>query len=159
MRALSDGLNRLAELIVTALVAAVVATMTWGVFSRFVLHAPLAWSEELSRYLLVWLSFLGASVAFRRGLHMGMDALVNRFPDLARRVLRTCGLLIVFSVLVVICITGTQLALFVAPQRSPALRISMSGPYLAVPVASALMVVHTVADLLNLWRSKRTFLR
>jgi TRAP-type C4-dicarboxylate transport system permease small subunit len=152
MRALSDLLNGVAEALVMALVAAITATMSWGVFSRFVLHTPLAWSEELSRYLFVWLSFLGASVAFRRGLHLGMEALVNRLPKELRRALRVCGLLAVLGVLGVVCVTGAQLALFVMPQRSPAMGISMGGPYLAVPVGSALMVVHAVADLVELWR-------
>lgn len=155
MRALSDHLNGLVEVLVIALVAAITATMTWGVFSRFVLHAPLAWPEELSRYLFVWLSFLGASVAFRRGLHLGMDALVNRLPQVYRKALRVFGLMVVLGVLGVVFVTGVQLALFVMPQRSPAMGISMSGPYMAVPVGSALMVIYTIADLVEVWRADR----
>ena len=50
------------------------------VFFRYVLNQSLFWSEELARYLLVWLSFLGASVAYRRKAHPGIDILQAKMP-------------------------------------------------------------------------------
>ena len=48
------------------------------VFFRYVLNHSLFWSEELARYILVWLTFLGASVAYRRGVHPRIDLFVSR---------------------------------------------------------------------------------
>ena len=60
-----------------SLVAAEIVVLFAGVVARFVLHAPLVWSDELASILFLWLAMLGAVVALRRGEHMRMTALVN----------------------------------------------------------------------------------
>ena len=58
------------------LVVAEIVILFAGVVARYVLHAPLIWSDELASILFLWLAMLGAVVAFRRGEHMRMTALV-----------------------------------------------------------------------------------
>ncbi len=155
MRALSDRLNRAAEAVTVVLVAVMAGTMTFGIVSRFLLHAPLAWSDELSRYLLVWVSFLGASVAFHRRMHLGVTTGVSRLPHRQQRLVAVVGAVAVAGLLLVVVVQGIRLALFNLPQRSPAMRISMTGPYLAIPVAALLMLVHAVADLSEILTGRR----
>ena len=55
------------------------------VFNRFVLGLPLSWSEEFQKFGHIWMVFIAIPVAYRRGAHIGMDALLNRLPALAQR--------------------------------------------------------------------------
>src|SRR5215469_18416104 len=64
------------EIPAAILVVAEVVVLFAGVVARYVLHAPLIWSDELASILFLWLAMLGAAVAFRRSEHMRMTALV-----------------------------------------------------------------------------------
>ena len=58
-----------------------------GIVARYVLHTPLVWSDELASILFLWLAMLGSVIAFRRGEHMRMAALVNRASPATRAML------------------------------------------------------------------------
>ena len=70
------ALGRLIEIPAALLVVAEVVILFIGVVARYGFHRPLIWSDELSSILFLWLAMLGAAVAFRRGEHMRMTALV-----------------------------------------------------------------------------------
>jgi len=55
-----------------------------GVFFRYALNSPLYWAEEAARLLLIWLSFVGAALAFQRNQHLAMDVVVRLLPDALR---------------------------------------------------------------------------
>src|SRR5580700_6665007 len=69
------------EIAAALLLLAETAILFVGVFSRYVMHSPLLWSDELASILFLWLAMLGAVVALRRGEHMRMTALVRRLPQ------------------------------------------------------------------------------
>ena len=77
---LDAALGRLTEIPAAVLVAVEILVLFAGVVSRYVLHAPLVWSDELASILFLWLAMLGSVIAFRRGEHMRMTALVNGAP-------------------------------------------------------------------------------
>lgn len=85
--------GRIIEGIASVLVVVEVAILLAGVVSRYVLNRPLIWTDELSSGLFLWLSMLGAVIALRRGEHMRMTAIVNRFSPSWRRRLATLGML------------------------------------------------------------------
>jgi TRAP-type C4-dicarboxylate transport system permease small subunit len=85
--AIKNALVRLLEWIVIIVVAALVLDVLWGVFSRFVLRWPSRWTEEVATILLIWVSLLGAAVAFGRNEHLGIDYLVKKFDPSARRLM------------------------------------------------------------------------
>lgn len=57
-------------------------------FTRYVLNDSVAWTEEIARYLLIWITFIGAAISFRRGSHIGVEALQHFLPEKAARSLR-----------------------------------------------------------------------
>ena len=85
-------LGHLIEIPVALLVLAEVVILFSGIFARYVLNTPLIWSDELASLLFLWLAMLGAAVAFRRGEHMRMTALVSKASP------RTRAFLEVFAV-------------------------------------------------------------
>ena len=117
------------------------------VIFRYVLNLPLFWTEELARYCLVWTSLLGSAVAVKRGRHIAVTILMERFPPALRRGLTVVALISVAAILTIILWGGIQLVAITRSQISPALRVSMSLPYLAVPVGAGLMLLHTMVGI------------
>ena len=80
-------LGRLVEALAAVLVLAEIVVLLTGVIARFVLHAPLVWTDEFASILFLWLAMLGAVVALRRGEHMRMTALVGMLQPGTRAVI------------------------------------------------------------------------
>jgi TRAP-type C4-dicarboxylate transport system permease small subunit len=101
----------------------------------------------MARYLFVWVALLGAALALKRGAHFSIDALVKRLPAGWRRIvpLMIHISLGVFTLLV--SVKGFQLALRVSEQLSPGMEVSMTYPYLSVPVSFAIMSKYILLEI------------
>jgi TRAP-type C4-dicarboxylate transport system permease small subunit len=144
----SDFLNRICEVALTILLAAMAVVVFLQVLFRYVLHLPLFWTEEFARYCLVWASLLGAAVALKRGEHIAVTFLLDTFPKKATRVLTMVAQVSVIFILTVMVWGGVKLVLVTSAQISPALRIPMAVPYLALPVGAVIMLFHVVSALM-----------
>ncbi len=134
-----------------AVLITLVAVMTVVVFLqvvyRYVLTQPLHWSEELARYLFVWLSILGATLGLQKRGHFGLDFFYRMFPDKRRRFLQFLIYLLMGGVILVILVQGIKLVQITVLQESPAMGISMGWAYACLPVAAALMAIHLASNL------------
>lgn len=144
------------EYLTAAVLAALAFLICLQIFYRYVLEAPLTWSEEILRFLFVWLSFLGATILFRRGGHFRLDFLVHKTakPEMARKILIVVDLI----VLVFICLLtyqGTTLLKMAFFNRYVAVDMSMGWSYLAIPICSGLMIPYVVSDLLKDIRGRK----
>ena len=149
MQRISDILNRITEVVLLVVLTAMALAVFLQVIFRYVLSFPLFWTEEFARYCLVWASLLGSAVAVKRGQHIAVTILVERLPSALGRTLKIMALIAVVVILAVIFWGGIQLVAITRAQISPALRVPMSIPYLAVPVGAALMLFHTIGFLLE----------
>ncbi|TVM19253.1 TRAP transporter small permease [Oceanidesulfovibrio indonesiensis] len=144
---ISDFVNTAAEWALGLLGFSMAAVIGLQVFFRYALNDSLFWSEELGRLILVWLTFLGASVAYKRGAHIGVDALVNALPSAGRRlasIAATCVGLFLFSIL---AWKGFEFLDFIKFQQTTSLGVSKRVPFLMVPVGGAIMLLHGIAFL------------
>ncbi len=145
------------NLVVTWLLAIILGTMSLVVFSqviyRYVLEAPLPWSEELARYLMVWLVLLGASLGLRSKALIGMEALVNVFPPRLKRFSIEAVLVFSLLFLTVVMIYGIKLTIMNHSQVSPAMAIPMSWPYAAIPVGALLMITNALVVAIERWKN------
>jgi tripartite ATP-independent transporter DctM subunit len=116
-----------------------------------VLNNTPPWSEELCRYLFIWVSFLGACVATRRAAHLGVDSLVSRLPAGAREVLRhaVTALIVAFAGLLVW--QGVALVPAMASQRSPSMGMSLQYVFAAIPIAGLIILGLQVRALARAW--------
>jgi TRAP-type C4-dicarboxylate transport system permease small subunit len=112
------------------------------VIFRYALLLPLFWTEEFARYCLVWSSLLGAGVALKRGEHIAVTFFLDKLPNIARSGVSLFARISVVALLGVIFWGGLYLVLLTRNQMSPAMRVSMSWPYMAVPVGSLIMLFH-----------------
>jgi len=147
LQRLSHIINRITEIILVVVLAAMAVVVFLQVIFRYVLNFPLFWTEEFARYCLVWASLLGSAVAVKRGQHIAVTIVLERVPAGFRRVMKMITLISVIVILAIILWGGIQLVAITRAQISPALRVSMSVPYLAVPVGAALMLLHTLGFL------------
>ena len=154
LQRISDIINRITEVILIVVLSAMAVVVFLQVIFRYVLNFPLFWTEEFARYCLVWSSLLGSAVAVKRGQHIAVTIFLERLPPSLRRAMTIIALVSVAVVLSIILWGGIQLVAVTRAQISPALRISMSIPYLAVPVGAALMLVHTLGFIYQAVTSK-----
>lgn len=75
VKRLMSGIDRFVETAVIVIFAAMIVVGTAQVFNRYFLNVSLSWSEEFQRYGQIWLVFLAVPIAYRRGMHMGIDGL------------------------------------------------------------------------------------
>jgi TRAP-type C4-dicarboxylate transport system permease small subunit len=122
-----------------------VVIILYAVFMRYVLNAAPPWSEEIARYLMVWVAMLAMSSAMKRGQHIGLTFLVERLGPRGQKAIRLFAYLPILGFFAVLFVKGIDMTIFVAPQRSPSADIPMWIPYMAVPMGGFLMVVQTVA--------------
>ncbi len=83
INAVQLGFFRLGAMLLVLAIAAIVSA---GVFFRYVLNDSLSWSEELAKYAMLWLVFLGAPIALRLGVHPNIEVLISRLPSIMTKV-------------------------------------------------------------------------
>ncbi len=120
---------------------AITAIVFAQVITRYVLAYPWEWPEEFARILFVWLALLGAALAFRKGGHFSIEALVGRLPAPLRQVSAAGVHLCLFLFLLLLAWLGIDATLRVRDQLTTATEISMSYGYAAVPVSFGLMAL------------------
>jgi len=152
---LKKGRIALCRLLEAALILAVgvlVLDVLWGVFTRYALAEQAKWTEELARFLLIWISLLGGAVAFGEKAHLGVDYFVGKFDPTARKLTTIWGQLVVlFFAVTVFMIGGTRVVAdaLQMEQMTPALGWKMGHVYLALPIAGVFMILFTVEQLLE----------
>ena len=115
-------------------------------------HTPI-WSEELSRFLVVWSIFIGVAIGVRKNQHIGVDAIIRFLPHklkLASEVLLNLIGVVVIGILVFNSIEFIQHTMEYE-QLSPAMRIPMYIPYIAMPVGLSLSIIHFIHNIIKLF--------
>ncbi len=146
---LSARLNRAVEYALFGMGLAMALLVAVQVFFRYALNHSIFWSEELARFLLVWLTFLGASVVYRRGAHASVDFIYRRLEPRGRRAVNILVHLLSLAFFAVMIVYGWRFAYFVRLQVSPALYLPKWIPYAIIPLSGAILAVHALDFL---WR-------
>ena len=130
------------------LMLALVASVSWQVISRYVFSSPSSWTEEVARFLLIWISLLGAAYAFRTRAHLGLDLLPKKLTGRSAEMLKlfTLMIVVVFSVTVLIVGGGKLVALtWELRQYSAVLGLPIAFVYSVIPTTGALICVYAIA--------------
>lgn len=145
-------LDRTLGSILVLLLVLMVLAVLWQVFSRYVMNSPSSVTEELSRYLFIWIGILGAAYASGQQIHLAIDILHSKLNKANRRILRIfINLLIIFFSLTVLVIGGANLVYvnYDLGQSSAALNLPLSYVYLVVPLSGILVIVYKVNEILH----------
>ncbi len=142
LKGIDTGLNW----ILTVIMCIMLVVVSAQVWYRFVLNNPLAWSEEVARYLFVWISFLGSAVGVRMNVHLGIDLIDKILSPKGRKIMTVLVNLLIQIFLVVVIFWGIKILKVVQFQKSASMGIPMTYPYLAVPVGSGFMLLNSLRN-------------
>jgi TRAP-type C4-dicarboxylate transport system permease small subunit len=147
--ALKKHLNNFEEYVCVFGMATMTAVVFLQVIMRYVFSNSLSWSEEFSRYVFIWISWLGASYAVRENSHFRFKMLADKLEGNARRCLELFVLLAWFTFCFFLAWYGTRLVLFLIArgQISAAMEIPMSLPYAAVPIGVGCMCIRLIIEM------------
>lgn len=135
---INDHLLRVCKYIIISIVAGLAVILIAAVFYRYALNNAIAWSEEASKYLMVWLTFLGAPIALRNAAHINIDLLVKLFPPRGRQAFYLAINLVIIITMSILLWKGWAFAELGARQVASSFNASMVWMYVAVPIGSAL---------------------
>ncbi|MEK0084032.1 TRAP transporter large permease subunit [Geminicoccaceae bacterium SYSU G07066] len=138
---LDATLRSLVEIPAALLVLVEVGVLLAGVVARYVFHQPLVWSDELASILFLWLAMLGAVVAFQRGEHMRMTAVIGMVPPPARAFLDVVAIAAALAFLLVVVEPAFEFASEESFITTPALEIPNVWRAAALPVGMGLMIL------------------
>jgi len=139
-------IDRMVDIAAIAAFSSMFACVLAQVGFRYFLNDPLTWSDELARYLFVWVSFLGWIIAARRRSHLAIDMLATR---LSARGAAACRIIGAFAALAFAALLGWQgwrLMLRNLDVDTTALAIPMGIVYAIVPIAAFAVAAYALAD-------------
>ncbi|MCB0665173.1 MAG: TRAP transporter small permease [Saprospiraceae bacterium] len=147
-----EKLDKVLEWILIVLMSAMTLDVLWGVFTRYIVGSQAPWSEELARYLLIWIGILGAAWASGKHLHLAIDLFPESLtPMKKRRLMVIINLLVIFFVIAAMIIGGLRLVYVVTylGQESAALKLPLGAVYTVMPLSGIIIVYHKVLDIMN----------
>lgn len=129
--------------------AALIGVITLQIVSR-VFFTAVGWTEEVARFLLVWITFLGATLAFQRGRHIAVTFVVEALPLRLAQLARIAAVLVALGFLIVLIVIGYRYMQVQSFQRSASLRLSMTYVYAVIPLSAAIMAWYALVDIIEL---------
>ena len=140
----SEYVDKFCRAAMLVIMAVMVSTILMQVFFRYVLNAAMPWPEELTIFLLSWMSFIGAAIALKSWQHIGITLFANMLPKKIQQYLSILVKLTVLFFAGFLTYTGILLVQQSTHMVSDALRISMIWPRMSLSVGGAIMVIHTI---------------
>src|SRR5256885_500021 len=150
-----QALGHLLGLPVALLVATEIAVLLAGVVARYMFHYPLIWSDEVASILFLWLAMLGSAVAFQRGEHMRMTAVVGKLAPEARAFLDVLATAAALAFLLLVLPHAYEYAVEEAMMRTPALDLQNSWRAAAMTAGFGAMALLAVLRLVAVGRPRQ----
>lgn len=158
LESLTDTVDRILGWVIVLLMGVSVLNVLWQVFTRFVINAPSGFTEELARYLLIWIGILGAAYAAGQRAHLSLELLPERLEGRSLAWLNIVieGCVLAFA-LIVMTVGGVRLVyeILESGQTSSALGIYVGYVYAAVPISGSLIVYYSVVQIIKEVRTLR----
>ena len=130
--------------LMVALMIGFILTVLWGIISRLVFTAPASWTEEMARFMFIWMVFLGLSYSTLRGSHIQVTFIADAiFKGKARQVLNLVIYLITLGIFGWLFVTGIEYVGYCSAVRTPAMQLPRSWFVTILPITGALMVIRT----------------
>ena len=133
--------------VAAACVAATAILICINVFNRYVLASGFVWADEIPGYLLVWITFLGAYLAFRSGSHIAFDLLVTKLPPVPRKILQIGVDLLLIAFLCALLWLSWKMVAVVGHRYIETASIPRWIFMMVLPISAGLMILSLVVDL------------
>ncbi len=135
-------LDRFLRIALALLMTAMVGSVVWQVLSRYLFVVPAAWTEELARFLLIWIGMLGAAYAYRQGSHLGIDLLAEKLAEAGKQRLHSIVHIVclLFAACVLVVGGGSLVSMtWELKQYSAAMGLPIAYVYSVIPASGVLI--------------------
>ena len=149
MRRTIDSL--LSKLLIT-IMAAMTLNVLWQVFSRYFMATPSSFTDELARYLMIWIGILGAAYVAGKNGHVAIDVIPSRLsPTRQKRLRQGVRLCIVLFSFFAMVLGGIRLVYitYILQQYSPALEVPLALVYAVIPFSGLLIIYYKITDMVQ----------
>ncbi len=152
-------IDRLVRNTLVFLMGFMLFNVVWQVISRYIIGSPSTFTEELARYLLIWICLLGGAYAAGKKMHLSINLLPNKLSKEGRRKLSifTFSIVILFALLVMVIGGGRLVQIsYVLGQSSSALNIPLAYIYSVLPLSGLLIIYYKVFEIKQLIKADPT---
>lgn len=140
------------ETLLIIIMSLMVVNVLWQVFTRFVMNSPSSFTDELARYLMIWVGVLGAAYISGKNMHVAIDVISNKLNKKKQKILNVfVHIIVLLFSLTVLVIGGLRLVYIttVLDQTSPALHIPLAIVYAVIPLSGFLIIYYKVNDIIT----------
>jgi TRAP-type C4-dicarboxylate transport system permease small subunit len=141
-----EGITAVVKWVMIVMTCVIFSITTFTVFTRYIINYVPSWSEEIPRYLLVWITYLGAALAIKFKEHISLDVFFNLMPLKARQVghLILNGLIAIVAVIMVVY--GIGLLNHFGDDKMESIPLTNFWLYLVMPISGTLMLLYLAQD-------------
>ncbi|MBW8243551.1 TRAP transporter small permease [Muricauda oceani] len=146
------------EWVLAILLGAMVLDVVWGVFTRYLLESQSSWTDELARFLLVWLSILGAAYASGKKLHIAIDLWPQNLDPKKEKYLNLIVISVVLLFAVSIFLIGGLRYVYISfalGQTSPALQLPIGFVNMVLPISGFFILYYKLSELFDLLKNMK----
>lgn len=144
---LIKSLDRILKRFLNILLGIMVVTVTWQVVTRYVFNAPSSYTAELSTFLLIWISLLGAAFALGRNEHLGIDVIPRKLALDSRKKIIRIGQALIFTFSLFVFVIGGGYLVYMnlkMGQVSAAFEVLMGYVYTVIPLSGLIMMIYSL---------------
>lgn len=143
--------DKILSYLLIAIMSVMVLNVLWQVFTRFVIGTPSSFTDELARYLMIWVGILGAAYAAGKDMHIAINVLTQKFnKETQQKLAAIVKLMVILFALTAMVIGGSRLVYvtYVLNQLSPALQIPLAYVYLVIPLSGLVIIYYKIMDII-----------
>lgn len=150
---IKENLDKIISWLLIFLMGSMVLNVTWQVISRYIFQSPSSFTDELSRYMLIWLGMLGAAYVAGQNQHLAIDIVLRKLQGRAKMKLQILinVLIMVFAIAAMI-FGGSNLVYitYLLGQKSATLQIPLAYIYSIIPASGILVLYYQIAGIFHL---------
>ncbi|GAB3664116.1 TRAP transporter small permease [Echinicola sediminis] len=157
---LKNKINHQVGYALIIIMALMVINVTWQVASRYLFMSPSSFTDELARFLLIWLGMLGAAYVAGHNDHLAIDILPTKLTGKAKNKLMIFIHLVIIGFAVPVMIFGGSNLVYITymlGQKSTTLQIPLAYVYTIIPVSGILISIYQIADIKHHLQHNRNY--
>tara|TARA_B100000287_G_C20528254_1_gene739756 strand:- start:631 stop:1089 length:459 start_codon:yes stop_codon:yes gene_type:complete len=150
MKEIRSQLDKIIELLLVSILSAMVINVLWQIITRYFSATPSSFSDELARYLMIWLGLMGAAYVSGKKEHVSIDYFLKKLNHKKRVLLNgIIGFIILFFAFFVMIIGGGHLVFITIKleQLSPSLQIPLGFVYSVIPLSGLIIIFYQISNI------------
>jgi len=144
MKPFSSYIGKMINFLGAIFMSLLALTTFFQVINRFILRYPYSWTEELSRFLFIWVTLIGTVICVRDDTHIQIDLLYNKLAPKIQRIVSLIINIIFLTIAIIIFWQGIEILQFIKFQKAASLKLSMIWIYISSPICFLFIIFYLV---------------